>query len=128
MKKVIHTGNAPQAIGPYSQAVLASGPFLFCSGQISLDPKTNQLVEGGVAVQAEQVMRNILAVLKSEGLDFKNVVKTTIFLVDMNDFATVNEIYAKHCVEPFPARSTIAVKALPKGVSVEIEVIAQKSL
>ncbi|MBX9768621.1 MAG: RidA family protein, partial [Bdellovibrionales bacterium] len=123
MKKVIHTENAPKAIGPYSQAVLASGPFLFCSGQISLDPKSNQLVEGGVAVQTERVMQNILAVLKSEGLDFKNVVKTTIFLVDMNDFATVNEIYTKHCVEPFPARSTIAVKALPKGVSVEIEVI-----
>jgi 2-iminobutanoate/2-iminopropanoate deaminase len=128
MRKAIHTVNAPQAIGPYSQAVLASGPFLFCSGQISLDPQSNQLVDGNVAVQAERVMQNILAVLKSEGLDFKNVVKTTIFLVDMNDFTTVNEVYTKHVIEPYPARSTIAVKALPKGVSVEIEVVAQKSL
>ena len=127
MRKIVHTESAPKAIGPYSQAVLASGPFLFCSGQIALDPKTTQVVEGGVAVQADRVMQNIVALLKSEGLDFRNVVKTTIFLVDMNDFATVNEVYSKYASEPYPARSTIAVKALPKGVSVEIEVIAQKT-
>lgn len=125
MKKAVFTPNAPKAVGPYSQAVWA-GPLLFCSGQIAIDPKTDQVLTGSVGEQAERVLLNIKALLESQGLGFQNVVKSTIFLVDMGDFGTVNEAYAKYFKEPYPARSTIAVKSLPKGVSVEIEVIVSR--
>ncbi|MGZ3768872.1 MAG: RidA family protein [Bdellovibrio sp.] len=125
MKKVIHTDNAPKAVGPYSQAVQI-GDFLFCSGQISIDPKTNEVFVGDVKTQTEMVMKNIDAVLSAAGLNYGNIVKTTIFLTNMNDFATVNEIYAKAFKEAPPARSTVAVAGLPKGVSVEIEVVAHR--
>lgn len=125
MKKVIHTAKAPAAVGPYSQAI-ASGDFLFCSGQIAIDPATNEVLRGDVKTQTEQVMKNIAAVLEAGGLQFSNIIKTTIFLTDMNDFATVNEIYAKAFPQEPPARSTVAVSALPKGVNVEIEVIARR--
>lgn len=121
--KVHASENAPAAIGPYSQAVEANG-FVFCSGQIPLDPKSMQMVAGGVKEQAEQVMKNISAVLHAADLQFANVVKTTIFLTDMNDFGTVNEVYGAFFKVNPPARSTIAVAALPKGAKVEIEVLA----
>ena len=125
MKKVIHTDNAPKAVGPYSQAV-QMGDFLFCSGQISIDPKTNEVFTGDIKNQTEMVMKNIEAVLGAAGLNYSNIIKTTIFLTNMNDFATVNEIYAKSFQNEPPARSTVAVAALPKGVNVEIEVIAHR--
>lgn len=125
MKKVIHTDHAPKAVGPYSQAV-QQGDFLFCSGQISIDPKTNEVFTGDIKIQTEMVMKNIEAVLKEAGLNFGHIVKTTIFLTSMNDFATVNEIYAKAFSAAPPARSTVAVAGLPKGVNVEIEVIASR--
>lgn len=124
-KKIIHTENAPAPIGPYSQAV-ESGGFLFCSGQISIDPKSGQVLNGSVGEQAELVMSNIAAVLKAAGLGFENVVKSTIFLTDMADFPAVNEIYGKYFKSEPPARSTIAVAGLPKGVKVEVEVIASR--
>lgn len=125
MKKIIYTENAPQPVGPYSQAV-ALGDFLFCSGQVSIDPKTNEVFLGDIQEQARMVMENLSAVLKTNQMNFSNVVKTTIFLTDMNNFAKVNEVYAKYFNEQPPARSTIAVSGLPKGVHVEIEVIAHK--
>ncbi len=125
MKKIIHTEQAPKAVGPYSQAV-QMGDFLFCSGQISIDPQTNEVFTGDIKTQTEMVMKNISAVLESVNLNFSNIVKTTIFLTDMGDFATVNEVYGKHFKEAPPARSTIAVAGLPKGVNVEIEVIAHR--
>lgn len=125
MKKVMHTDNAPKAVGPYSQAIQL-GDFLFCSGQISIDPKTNEVFTGDIKTQTEMVMKNISAVLATANLNFDNVVKTTIFLTNMNDFATVNEVYAKSFKEAPPARSTVAVAGLPKGVSVEIEVLAHR--
>ena len=124
-KKIIHTDHAPKAVGPYSQAVMM-GDFLFCSGQISIDPKTQEVFTGDITKQTEMVMNNVEAVLKQAGLDFSNVIKTTIFLTSMSDFATVNEIYAKRFKEAPPARSTVAVAGLPKGVNVEVEVIAHK--
>jgi 2-iminobutanoate/2-iminopropanoate deaminase len=120
---VISTDAAPAAIGPYSQAVQAGG-LLFCSGQIPLDPATGELVQGDVAVQAGQVMRNIAAVLTAAGTGFDRVIKTTIFLADMADFAKVNEIYGSCFSAHKPARSTVAVKDLPRGALLEIEVIA----
>ncbi len=126
MKKVIHTAKAPAAVGPYSQAI-GSGDFLFCSGQIAIDPSTNEVLRGSVQMQTEQVMKNISAVLEAGGMTFSNIIKTTIFLTDMNDFATVNEIYAKAFPQEPPARSTVGVSALPKGVNVEIEVVARRS-
>lgn len=125
-RKIIHTDQAPAAVGPYSQAVL-SGDLLFCSGQIAIDPRTNDVLKVDVRAQTEQVMRNIRAVLNAAGMDFSHIVKTTIFLTDMNDFAAVNEIYARHFTAEPPARSTVAVAALPKGVNVEIEVIARRA-
>ncbi len=125
MKKVIHTDNAPKAVGPYSQAV-QMGDFLFCSGQISIDPKTNEVFTGDIKIQTEMVMKNIEAVLAASGMNFSNIVKTTIFLTNMADFATVNEIYAKAFTAAPPARSTVAVAGLPKGVNVEIEVLAHR--
>ena len=123
MKKIISTSEAPGAIGPYSQAV-RSGSFLFCSGQIPLDPKSGQIVPGDIASQTRRVLDNIGAVLKAEDLTFDHVVKTTIFLTNLDDFQTVNEVYGSYFKQDPPARSTIQVAALPKGANVEIEVIA----
>jgi 2-iminobutanoate/2-iminopropanoate deaminase len=123
MKKIISTSEAPAAIGPYSQAV-RSGRFLFCSGQIPLDPKSGQIISGDIAAQTRRVLDNIAAVLRGEGLTFDNVVKTTVFLTDLGDFQTVNEIYGSYFKQDPPARSTVQVSALPKGAKVEIEVIA----
>lgn len=125
MKKIIATENAPQAIGPYSQAV-ACGNFLFTSGQLGLDPKTGNFVEGGVTEQTEQVIRNLKAVLEKAGFSLENVVKTTCFLADMNDFSAMNEVYRKHFTGDYPARSAVAIKTLPKNGLVEIEAICCK--
>ena len=125
MKKIINSQNAPAPVGPYSQAV-QMGDFLFCSGQISIDPKTNEVFTGDIKKQTEMVMANIGAVLKEAGLGYQNIFKTTIFLTNMGDFAQVNEIYAQYFKEAPPARSTVAVAGLPKGVNVEIEVIAHR--
>ncbi len=123
MKKIIQTDSAPQAVGPYSQAV-RMGDFLFCSGMIPINPKTQDVYTGDIKIQAEMVMSNIEGLLKSTGLNFADIVKTTIFLTSMGDFAAVNEVYAKRFTSEPPARSTVQVAALPKGVNVEIEVIA----
>src|SRR6476620_9764299 len=123
MKQIIHTDHAPKAVGPYSQAV-RMGDYLFCSGQISIDPKTQEVFTGDIKIQTEMVLSNIDALLKSQNLKFSNIVKTTIFLTSMSDFAAVNEIYAKRFSENPPARSTVQVAGLPKGVNVEIEIIA----
>lgn len=123
MKKIISTSEAPGAIGPYSQAV-RSGRFVFCSGQIPLDPKSGQIITGDIASQTRRVLDNIAAVLKAEGLTFDNVVKTTIFLTNLSDFQTVNDIYGSYFKQDPPARSTVQVSALPRGANVEIEVIA----
>ncbi len=123
MKTIVATNQAPQAIGPYSQAVKANG-FLFLSGQIPLDPVTGQLVYGGVTMQTRQSLVNIEAVLAKEGLTLKNVVKTTVFLQDMDDFAAMNKVYAEFFPAEPPARSTVQVARLPKDASVEIEVVA----
>lgn len=121
--KTIQTKNAPEACGAYSQAI-RSGNLLFCAGQIGLDPHTNKLVEGETIDQALQVIHNISAILESEWLTIKNVVKTSIFLADIDDWAWVNEVYAKYFTHK-PARSTVAVAGLPAGSKVEIEVIAE---
>ncbi len=123
-KEIITSSKAPKAIGPSSQAVRA-GEFLFCSGQIPLDPATGELVDGGIEVQTERVMDNISAVLAAAGLAFGDVVKSTIFLADLQDFALVNEVYGKRFPSDPPARSTVEVRGLPKGARVEIEVIAR---
>jgi len=117
------TADAPAPIGPYNQAVRAGG-FVFCSGQIPLDPSTGKLVEGDVSVQARQVLDNLSAVLRAAGVGFADVVKTTIFLIDMNDFAAVNAVYGERVGELAAARSTVAVAALPLGARVEIDAIA----
>lgn len=119
----IATDKAPAAIGPYSQAIRA-GDFLFCSGQIPLQPETGEMVAGGIMEQSRQVLTNLSAVLAAAGLDFKAVVKTTIYLADLADFAVVNEIYAEFCSDPAPARATVQVAALPKGALIEIDAIA----
>lgn len=124
-KTILHTDSAPKAVGPYSQAV-QMGDFLFCSGQISIDPKTQEVFTGDIKQQTEMVLKNIEAVLTKADMKFSNVIKTTIFLSSMSDFATVNEIYATRFPSNPPARSTVAVAGLPKGVNVEIEVIAHK--
>ena len=123
MKKVISSAEAPAAVGPYSQAI-ALGDLLFCAGQIPLDPQTNELVDGDVTSQTERVCQNIAAVLKANGMTFANVVKTTVFLTDLTNFAAMNAVYARYFTEPFPARSTIQVAGLPRGSQVEIEVTA----
>lgn len=123
MKKVINTNNAPAPIGPYSQAVAANG-FLFVSGQIPSNPSTGEIVSGGIKAEAQQVMENIKAVLTEAGLNFSNIVKTSIFLTDMGNFAQVNEVYGTYFTDQFPARETVQVAALPKNVNVEISVIA----
>ncbi len=121
--KKIETSQAPAAIGPYSQAVRA-GDYVFCSGQIPLIPETGEMVIGGVVEQARQVLSNLLQVLRAAGVDFGSVVKTTIYLVDLGDFAIVNEIYAEVCADVAPARATVQVAALPKGALVEIDAVA----
>ena len=122
--RYLHTADAPEAIGSYSQAT-AVGGFLFTAGQVALDPKTMQVVTGDVAAQTEQVMKNLTAVLTNAGCSWAEVAKTTIFLVDMADFAKVNEVYTKHIGGSRPARSTVAVASLPRGVRVEIECVAK---
>ena len=123
MKEIISTSNAPSAIGPYSQAVKA-GNLLFISGQVPLDPATGEVVEGDITVQTHRVLDNVKAILTEAGADFSNVVKTTVFLKDMNDFVPMNRVYAQYYPENCPARSAVQVGRLPKDVSVEIETIA----
>ncbi len=125
--KTIATPSAPKAIGPYSQALLverAGVKTLHCSGQVALDPNTGELSQGDTAAQTERVMQNVEAVLAAAGMTFANVVKTTVFLVDLADFARMNEVYGKRFTGSFPARSTVQVAALPRGARVEIEVTA----
>jgi 2-iminobutanoate/2-iminopropanoate deaminase len=123
-RKRIHTDGAPAAIGPYSQAIV-SGGFVFTAGQIGLDPGSGEFVEGGVAEQAERALKSLSAVLEAAGSSMKDVVKTTLYLADMGDFVTVNEIYAGYFSEPFPARSAVQAADLPKGALVEIDAIAR---
>jgi len=125
-RQAIATNGAPAAIGPYSQAVAIDG-LLFCSGQLGLDPASGAIVEGGVEAQAERSLRNLSAVLDAAGLGWADVVKTTIFLADIADFAAVNAVYARFMPEPPPARSTVQVAALPKAGLVEIEAIARRA-
>lgn len=122
---MIRTDKAPAPIGPYSQAILAGGE-LFCSGQIAIDPATGELTGSDAAAQADRALRNLGAVLDAAQMDFGNVVKTTIYLIDMNDFAAVNTVYAKYFDASKPARSTVAVAALPRAALVEIDAIAKK--
>ena len=124
MKNVISTTEAPGAIGPYSQGI-DLGNIVFCSGQIPVNPATGLMPEG-ITAQTEQAIANVNALLKSIGLGLENVVKTTVFLADIADFAAMNEVYASHFAEPYPARSAVAVKDLPKGAMVEVEVIAAR--
>ncbi len=121
--RIVHTDNAPAAIGPYSQAIVA-GNFLYTAGQIPLDPNTGQIVPGDVTVQTDRVMRNLTAVLEAAGTSWANVVKTTVFLQDMGDFPRVNEVYGRMIGDARPARSTVQVSALPRGVLVEIDAVA----
>lgn len=123
MPRPIRTDRAPQAIGPYSQAI-EQGGLVFLSGQIGLDPASGTLVAGGTVAEAEQVLNNLQAVLAAAGLGFEHVVRTTIFLVDLADFTTVNDIYGRYVREPYPARATVGVAALPRGARVEIDAIA----
>ncbi|MDQ6861635.1 MAG: RidA family protein [Verrucomicrobiota bacterium] len=123
MKKIVSTNQAPAAIGPYSQAIRV-GQFVFTSGQIPLDPQTGNIVEGDISAQAKRVMENLTAVLAAENLTMGHIIKTTIFLTSMDDFAKVNEVYGSYFPDQPPARSTVAVAALPKGARVEIECIA----
>ena len=123
--KAIHTDKAPAAIGPYSQAIEVNG-FVYASGQLPIDPATGNFPEGGVAAQTRQSILNAENILQAAGTDLKHVVKTTVYLADMADFGAMNEVYAQCFSEPFPARSAVAVKDLPKGALVEIEVLAAK--
>lgn len=123
--KALHTDKAPAAIGPYSQAIEVNGMF-FASGQIPLDPTTGNVVESGIKEQTRQALTNAKAIMEAAGLSLANVVKTTVFMADMSDFAAMNEVYATFFTEPYPARSAVAVKALPKGVLVEVECIAAR--
>jgi 2-iminobutanoate/2-iminopropanoate deaminase len=125
-RQAVSTAGAPAAIGPYSQGIAIDG-FVFCSGQIGLDPASGELVPGGVEAEAERALRNLAAVLDAAGLAMVDVVKTTLFLADIADFQRVNAVYAKHMPDPPPARSTFAVGALPKGARVEVEAIARRS-
>jgi 2-iminobutanoate/2-iminopropanoate deaminase len=124
-RHAIQTNGAPAPVGPYSQAI-RSGDTVWCSGQVGLDPASGELVEGGVEAQAERALRSLQAVLDAAGLGFDDVVKTTIFLADIGDFAAVNAVYGRFMSDPPPARSTIGVGALPKGALVEIEMVAQR--
>ena len=127
MKKAICTTKAPSAIGPYSQAIRV-GNLVFTSGQIPIDPATGAFAEGGIKEQTRQSLLNVKAILEEVGLTMGNVVKTTVFMADMNDFADMNTVYAEFFTEPFPARSAVAVKTLPKGALIEIEVVAESLL
>ena len=126
MKQVISTPKAPAAIGPYSQAIRV-GNLVFTSGQIPIDPVTGSFVEGGIKEQTRQSLSNVRAILEEAGLSMANVIKTTVFLADMADFAEMNAVYAEFFAEPFPARSAVAVKTLPKGALIEIEVVAENA-
>lgn len=126
MKKIIYTTNAPEPIGPYSQAIVANG-FLFASGQIAINPENNELNNATLEEETHQVMRNIKALLIEAEYEFEHIIKTTIFLSDMSLFAQVNEIYGAYFKSDFPARETVAVKGLPKGVNVEISITAYKA-
>ncbi|HWG85231.1 MAG TPA: RidA family protein [Deinococcales bacterium] len=123
-RDAVNAPGAPAAVGPYSHAVRA-GELIFTSGQVGLDPATGKLVDGGVTAEAEQVFRNLHAVLEASGHSFRDVVKATVYLTDMTDFAAVNAVYAKQFTEPYPARTTIAVAALPVGARVEVELVAR---
>lgn len=123
--KALHTKSAPAAIGPYSQAIEVNG-FVFASGQIPIDPATGEFVEGGIKEQTRQALTNAAHIMAEAGIDLSHVVKTTVFLADMADFAAINEVYSTFFKEPFPARSAVAVKALPKGALVEVECVAVK--
>src|SRR6185295_19099281 len=123
VRERIQTENAPAAIGPYSQAIKAGG-FVFCSGQVAIDPRTGQFVAGGVAEQTEQVLKNLSAVLEAAGSSLDQVVKTTVFLADMKEFSEMNEVYARFFSEPPPARATVAAAGLPRDARVEIEAVA----
>ena len=127
MKQIIQTEKAPKPIGPYNQAVKA-GDFLFISGQVAIDPATNELINGSIKDETHRVMKNLEAILHEAYLTFQHAVKTTIFLSDMNLFAEVNEVYGSYFSGDFPARETVAVKGLPKGVNVEISIIASITL
>lgn len=122
-KDIISTDRAPSAIGPYSQGVRVNG-FIFFSGQIPIDPATGEVVKGDISIQAEQVMRNIEALLEVSGIGFDDVAKSTIYLTNLADFGVVNDIYGRRFTAPYPARSTVQVSALPKGVDIEIEIVA----
>ena len=124
MRQAVASAGAPAAIGPYSQAIVA-GSLLFCSGQISLDPASGQVVEGDVAAQTRRVLDNLGAILEAAGVSFDAVVKTTVFLADMTEFAAMNEVYGQYFGAPAPARSTVQVARLPRDVRVEIEAVAQ---
>ena len=124
--KPISSDKAPAAIGPYSQAIDSGAGLVFLSGQIPIDPATGTFAEGGIREQTRQSLLNAQAILQAAGLSLSNVVKTTVFLADMGDFAAMNEVYAQFFAEPFPARSAVAVKALPKGALVEIECVAAR--
>lgn len=125
--KVISTTQAPAAIGPYSQAIKV-GNLVYTSGQLPIDPATGAFPEGGIKEQTRQSLANVKAILKETGLTMSNVVKTTVFMADMNDFADMNAVYAEFFSEPYPARSAVAVKTLPKGALVEIEVVAENAI
>ena len=124
MKKAIATAAAPSVIGPYNQAIQV-GNLLYTSGQIPIDPATGQIVEGGIEEQTRRSLLNVQAILKEAGVTMGNVVKTTVFMADMNDFPAMNTVYAEFFTQPFPARSAVAVKSLPKGALIEIEVVAE---
>jgi 2-iminobutanoate/2-iminopropanoate deaminase len=123
--KAISTNNAPAAIGPYSQAIEVNG-FVYASGQLPIDPATGVFPEGGIKEQTAQSIKNAQMILEAAGTDLKHVVKTTVYLANMSDFAAMNEVYSQFFSEPFPARSAVAVKDLPKGALVEVEVVAAK--
>lgn len=122
--RTLHTDRAPAAIGPYSQAVVAGG-FLFSAGQVGLEPETGEFAASDVKGQAHRVLQNLAAVLREAGLGFEDVVKTTVYLADMEEFPVVNSVYAEYFAEPYPARSTVAAAGLPKGARVEIDIVAQ---
>lgn len=123
MKQTVHSEKAPKPVGPYSPAVIA-GEFVWTSGQLGIDPATGELVPGGIEAETEQALKNLAAVLEAAGSGLDRVIKTLIFITDMNQFARVNAVYARYFQEPYPARSTVQVSALPKGAMVEIEAIA----
>ena len=125
-RQAVSTTGAPAAVGPYSQGIAVDG-FVFCSGQVGLDPASGELVPGGVEAEAERAIKNLAAVLDAAGLTMADVVKTTVFLADIDDFATVNTVYARFMTDPPPARSTFAVAGLPRGARVEIEAIARRA-